>query len=132
VAQVHSVLVRAGREPCLVTGRLAAPWLRPYVSGYSAFRAGAGAAGRRVLPLSLIVVIVDFAGHGALVTGARDTAQVLEDAGWRHGVAFGLTPAGARAVLGPPMRELAGAIVPLAGLLGSRAGRHGSLSSTTC
>jgi hypothetical protein len=72
MAQVHSVLVRAGREPCAVTGRLAAPRLRPYVAGYSAFRAGAGAAGRRVLPLSLAVVVVDFAGLGALVSGPRD------------------------------------------------------------
>ena len=38
MAQVHSVLVRAGREPCAVTGRLAAPWLRRHVAGYSAFR----------------------------------------------------------------------------------------------
>jgi AraC-like DNA-binding protein len=121
MAQVHSVLLRAGRGPCAVTGRLAAPRLRPYVAGYSAFRAGAQAAGRRVLALSLVTVVVDFAGAGALVSGPRDTALVLEDAAWRSGVAIGLTPAGARAVLGPPMRELAGAIVPLDGLLGSRA-----------
>jgi AraC-like DNA-binding protein len=122
VAQVHSVLVRAGQQPCAVTGRLAAPRLRPYVAGYSAFRAGAGAAGRRVLPLSLAVVVVDLAGTGALVSGPRDTPLVQEQAGWRHGVAVGLTPAGARAVLGLPARELAGAVVPLDSLPGSRAG----------
>lgn len=123
MAQVHSVLLRAGREPCAVTGRPAAPWLRPYVAGYSAFRAGPGAAaGRRVLALSLVTVVVDLAGPGALVSGPRDTALVLEDAAWRDGVAIGLTPAGARAVLGPPMRELTGAVVPLEGPLGSRAG----------
>jgi AraC-like DNA-binding protein len=124
MAQVHSVLLRAGQEPCAVTGRPAAPPLRPYVAGYSAFRAGAGvAAGRRMLALSLVTVIVDVAGPAALVSGQRDTALELEDAGWRSGVAIGLTPAGARAVLGPPMRELAGAVVPLDGLLGSRAGQ---------
>jgi AraC-like DNA-binding protein len=122
MAQVHSVLVRAGREPCAVTGRLAASRLRPYVAGYSAFRAGAGAAGRRVLPLSLAVVVVDFAGLEALVSGPRDTPLVQEEAGWRQGIAVGLTPAGARAVLGLPVRELARAVVPLDGLPGSRAG----------
>jgi hypothetical protein len=55
-----------------------------------------------MLPLSFVVVVVDFAGRGALVTGARGTAMVDDGAGWRHGVAIGLTPAGARAVLGPP------------------------------
>lgn len=48
MTQVRSVLVRAGSEPCAVLGRLAAPWLRPYV-----------------------------AGSGALVTGARSTALVV-------------------------------------------------------
>lgn len=122
MTQVHSVVVRAGSEPCASLGRLAAPWLRPYVAGYSAFRAGAGAAGRRVLPLSLTAVIIDLAGAEALVTGVRDTAVEQEDAGWRQGVAIGLTPAGTRAVLGLPMRELTGVIVPLAALLGRRAG----------
>lgn len=121
MAQVHSVLVRAGREPCAVTGRLAAPRLREHVAGYSAFRSGAGAAGRRVLPLSLVVVVVDLAGRGALVSGPRGTAAVLEETGWRQGVAIGLTPDGVQALLGLPMRDLAGAIVALADLLGSRA-----------
>jgi AraC-like DNA-binding protein len=73
-----------------------------------------------VLPVSLTAVIIDLAGAGALVTGVRDTALV-EDADWRQGVAVGLTPAGTRAVLGPPMRELTGEIVPLASLLGRKA-----------
>jgi AraC-like DNA-binding protein len=120
VAQVHSVLVRAGREPCAVTGRPAAPCLRPYVAGYSAFVTGTGAAGRRLLPLGHAVVIVDFWGQGALATGPRDGALV-QDAAWQQGVAFGLTPTGVRAVLGPPMRELTGAVIPLGDLLGARA-----------
>jgi AraC-like DNA-binding protein len=122
MAQVHSVLRQAGREPCAVAGRPAALRLRPYVTGYSAFAAGAGAAGRRLLPLSLTVVIVDFADLEALVTGPRGTALVPGDAGWLHGVAIGLTPAGVRALLGAPMRELAGAVLPLVSVLGSRAG----------
>jgi AraC-like DNA-binding protein len=126
MAQVHSVVMRAGSEPCAALGRLAAPWLGPYAAGYSAFRAGPGAAGRRVLPLSLTAVIIDLAGAEALVTGVRGTAVVQEDAGWRQGVAIGLTPAGTRAVLGPPMRELTGQIVPLASLLGRRAGELAS------
>jgi AraC-like DNA-binding protein len=121
VAQVHSILVRAGREPCAVTGRLAAPHLRQHVAGYSAFRSGSDAAGRRVLPLSLVVLIVDLAGMKALVSGPHDTAVALEETGWRQGVAIGLTPDGVQAILGLPMRDLAGTIVPLADVLGSRA-----------
>jgi AraC-like DNA-binding protein len=121
MAQVHSVLVRAGSEPCAALGRLAAPWLRPYVAGYSAFRAGTKAAGRRLLPLNLTAVIIDLAGAEALVTGVRAAALVRQEAGWRQGVVIGLTPAGTRALLGPPMRELTGEIVPLASLLGRRA-----------
>ena len=121
MAQVHSVLVRAGQEPCAVTGRLAAPRLRRHVTGYSAFRSGMGAEGRRVLPLSLVVVIVDLADMTALVSGPRDAPVALEETGWRHGVAIGLTPDGVQAVLGLPMRDLAGTIVALPDLLGSRA-----------
>src|SRR6185437_1194216 len=122
MAQVHSVLLRAGREPCAVTGRLAAPRLRRYVAGYSAFRTGAEAPGRRMLPLSVATVVVDFAGLGVLVSGPRGTPLVGEETDWRQGVAVGLTPAGVRAVLGLPVRELAGAVIPLDGLPGSRAG----------
>jgi AraC-like DNA-binding protein len=122
MAQVHSVPVRAGREPCAVTGRPAAPRLRLYVAGYSAFRTGAEAAGRRVLPLSVATVVVDLGGSGVLVSGPRGTPLMQEEADWRQGVAVGLTPAGVRAVLGLPVRELAGAVIPLDGLPGSRAG----------
>ncbi|TDC84792.1 AraC family transcriptional regulator, partial [Actinomadura sp. 7K507] len=55
MAQVHSVLVRAGNERCASAARLPAPRLRPYVAGYGAFRAGTpGDAQRRVLPLNLV------------------------------------------------------------------------------
>jgi AraC-like DNA-binding protein len=75
-----------------------------------------------VLPLSLAVIMVDFVGLGALVSGPRDTPLVQEETGWRQGVAIGLTPTGARAVLGPPMCELTGAVIPLDDLSGARAG----------
>jgi AraC-like DNA-binding protein len=74
----------------------------------------------------MVVVVVDFAGRGALVSGPRDAALPLEETGWRHGVAIGLTPDGVRAVLGLPMCELTGALAPLADLLGSRAGELAS------
>lgn len=47
---------------------------------------------------------------------------VEEETRWREGVAIGLTPTGARAVLGLPMRELAGAVIPLDALPGSQTG----------
>ncbi|TDD26898.1 helix-turn-helix domain-containing protein [Actinomadura sp. KC06] len=124
MGQVHSVLVRVGAEPCASVVRLAAPWLRPYVAGYGGFRAGAAAdvACRRVLPLNLVTLIVDFEGCGSLAFGARGAPEVCEEAGWRRGVTVGLTPAGARAVFGVPMRVLTGTVGPLDDLLGRRAG----------
>ncbi|HTU76908.1 MAG TPA: hypothetical protein VMG38_25640 [Trebonia sp.] len=59
MGQVHSVLVRTSGKPRAVAERLAAPWLRPYVVGYCAFRTGPQAAGWRVLPLALVVVVVE-------------------------------------------------------------------------
>jgi AraC-like DNA-binding protein len=101
---------------------MAAPRLRPYIAGYSAFRAGAESAGRRMLALSLAVVVVDFAGRGPLVSGPRDTPLVQEETNWRQGIAIGLTPAGVRAVLGLPMRELTGAVIPIDSLPRAQAG----------
>jgi AraC-like DNA-binding protein len=66
--------------------------------------------------------VIDLTGLGALVSGPRDTPLVQEQAAWQQGVAVGLTPAGAQAVLGLPVRELAGAVAPLDSLPGSRAG----------
>lgn len=119
MAQVHSVLVRAGTEPCATRARPAAPRLRPLVAGYGAFRIGtAGPAPRRVLPLTLVTVIVDLAGQRPLVFGARGAPLVHEGAFWERGVTVGLTPAGARALFGAPMCALTGAVVMLDDLLG--------------
>ncbi|MFI0481843.1 helix-turn-helix domain-containing protein [Actinomadura sp. 9N215] len=123
MGHVHSVLVRVGADRCAATARLAAPWLRPYVAGYGAFRTGttADAAQRRVLPLNLVTLIVDFDGCGSLAFGPRGTPEVREGACWLSGVTIGLTPAGARGLLGVPMRVLTGTAVDLDGLLGRRA-----------
>ncbi|TYK43756.1 AraC family transcriptional regulator [Actinomadura decatromicini] len=119
MGQVHSVLVRAGAEPCATRARPAAPRLRPFAAGYGAFRIGtAGPAPRRVLPLNLVTVIVDLAGRGALVFGARGAPLVHAGASWERGVTVGLTPAGVRALFGTPMSALTGAVVPLDDLLG--------------
>jgi AraC-like DNA-binding protein len=124
VMHVHSVSAELDPRPCESVVRLPHPRLRPFVAGYAGFRTRSGLpVARRVLPLNLTTLIIDFAGPGRLVTGPRSTPVVCEEAGWRHGVAVGLTPAGVAALLGVPMRELAGATVPLADLLGPRAAR---------
>jgi AraC-like DNA-binding protein len=120
-AQVHSVLVRLPAEPCATRARRPAPHLRPYVVGYGAFRAG-DPGRRRVLPLSLITVVVDLDRPVPLLFGGRDTPMIHAGAGWRRGVAIGLTIAGARALLGTPMGPLTGMTVPLDDLLGRRSG----------
>jgi AraC-like DNA-binding protein len=122
VMQVHSVQVDPG--PCATIISLPQPRLRPYVVGYAGFRARPeGALRRRLLPLNLTTMIIDFAGPGRLVTGPRSTPAVFEEAAWRHGVAVGLTPAGVSALLRMPMSELAGTTAPLPDLLGRRAVR---------
>lgn len=125
---VHSLSAQAGPRPCeTITGRPRQA-LRPYVAGYAGFRAGpTGPLRRRVLPFNLTTLVIDFAGRGSVVSGPRSTPLVYERTAWRHGVSIGLTPAGVSAYLGMPMRELAGAIVPLEDLLGHRAERLADL-----
>lgn len=102
--------------------RPAHPALRPYVLGYSGFRARLeGPLRRRVLPMNAVTVIVDFAGPGSWITGLRSVHSVHELAEWRHGVALGLTPAGVRTLLGVPLPELVGLTVGPEALLGRRA-----------
>ena len=128
VAQVHSVLVRAGLEPCAVTGRRAAPRLRPYVAGYSAFMTGTGAAGRRLLPLGHAVVIVDFGGQGALATSPTGRS-----AGAGRGLAAGgrLRADANRGAGGSRAADARadGAVIPLSDLLGARADELTGLAS---
>lgn len=119
VAHLHSVPARPQREPCETFSGWAHPRLRPYVLGYAGFRSGDGAAlAHRVLPVNSTTVILDYAAGGRVVTGPRRDPAVFEGTRWGHGVSVGLTPLGVSALLGVPMRELAGAAVPLADLLG--------------
>lgn len=120
---IHSLAAQRLAVPCEASIRLPQPRLRPYVLGYSGFHTGAGPPlRRRILPLNLATLIIDFADAGAVVTGPRSVPVVHETA-WRYGISIGLTPAGVSALLGPPMRELVGMTVPLADLLGRRAAR---------
>jgi AraC-like DNA-binding protein len=121
MVQIHSAPADAGAGPCRAVARLPEPRLRPFVSGYSGFRTRPGPSRRRFFPLAQTTVIIDFAGPARLVTGPRAIPTLYED-GWRHGVAFGLTPAGVFALLGMPMAELTGVTGPLEDLLGRRAG----------
>ncbi|XVQ14204.1 helix-turn-helix domain-containing protein [Spirillospora sp. CA-255316] len=124
LAAVHSVSAEIEPVPCETITRSARPALRPYVAGYAGFRSGSGRPPRRrVLPLGLTTLIIDFAGAGRVVTGPRATTVIYEEAGWRHGVSVGLTPAGVRALLGMPTRELTGGIAGLEDVLGHRADR---------
>jgi AraC-like DNA-binding protein len=119
VAHLHSVPARPHPEPCETIGGVPHPRLRPYVLGYAGFRSGDGAAvAHRILPVNSTTMIVDYEAGGRVVTGPRSDPAVFERTRWGHGVSVGLTPMGVSALLGVPMRELAGAAVPLADLLG--------------
>ncbi|WP_106400823.1 helix-turn-helix domain-containing protein [Actinocorallia populi] len=118
--QLHS-FTDAGAAGCEAVVRLPGAWLRPYVVGYSGYRSSSGArdARRRVLALNVTTLIVEFDG-GGYVTGARGGPFVRDGAGWLHGMTIGLTPVGVCALLGMPMRELVGEIVPLDAVFGRR------------
>lgn len=117
-AQIHSVPAEVAAGPCEVAVRAPHPRLRPYVLGFSGFRACAGRPIEHLLlPLAAPTLIVDFDSPSGLVTGARETATSRGETTWGHGVSAGLTPLGAAALFGLPMREVIGA-VPLADLLG--------------
>jgi AraC-like DNA-binding protein len=121
VTYVDSVPAQASPEPCETIASRPHPRLRPYVVGYGGFRSASGAPVRhRVLPFSLVTVIIEFAGSTRLVTGPRSVATVYEQTGWGNGVSIGLTPAGATALLGVPMRALVGGTARLADFLGHR------------
>ncbi|WP_433796720.1 helix-turn-helix transcriptional regulator [Actinoplanes sp. CA-252034] len=111
--RVHSLPVEPQPAPCTTVA--AAPVgadLRRHVLGYGGFRSGDGVALRhRVLPAVAAVLVIDVDSGDAFVTGPR-TRAVLAAERWGHGVTAGLTPAGVATVLGMPMGELAGAIVP--------------------
>ncbi len=102
-----------------------APALRPFIAGYSGYRQADGVAGRhRGLPgphLTLIVTLDDplvVAAHpdprtppgryDALVGGLHTAPALITHDGRQSGIQIGLSPLGARALLGLPAGELAG------------------------
>lgn len=121
LAQIHSLSAVAGGCLEAVPALAAAP-LRRHVLGYSGFRATEeGARLRRILPLNLTTLIIDWTGVPPLLTGPRETGLRYAETGWRNGIAIGLTPVGVRALLGVRQSELTGRIGPLDELLGSGA-----------
>ncbi|MEV5768185.1 helix-turn-helix domain-containing protein [Micromonospora sp. NPDC052213] len=72
------------------------------------------------MPMTLATMIVDFAGPSRVITGPRGDPVVHEQTAWGDGVSVGLTPAGVTALLGVPMREVAGGTFRLADILGHR------------
>jgi AraC-like DNA-binding protein len=135
--QVCSVPFVSGVHAWDHARRPAHPRLQSYVAGYSGYdMVPAGPVVCRMLPTTLLTVAVDFVAprqqlagdteralpHMApLLTGLQGSATVLGHTGRRHGVAIGLTPRGAFALCGVPMRELTGQTVNLNELLGARA-----------
>ncbi len=120
---IHSVPARVPEACCFNTGRPAHPRLRGAVLGYGGFRSGDGRAVRHhLLPLGFVTVIVDFVSGDGLVTGARGRLTGDGDSSWGHGVTVGLSPAGVSELLGVPMRDLTGQIIPLSDVVGTRAG----------
>ncbi|GII57256.1 hypothetical protein Pth03_56450 [Planotetraspora thailandica] len=121
MTSVHSIPAHAQTAPCETVSAPPHPRLRPFVVGYSGFRSGSGSAVRhRVLPVNLTTLVIDVTGASRLVTGPRADFEVHSSAAWREGVAIGLTPAGATAILGVPVRRLLGESIALADVLGPR------------
>jgi AraC-like DNA-binding protein len=84
---------------------------------------------RRMLPFGGVSVLLDLGssdppGRTGLrfpVAGMHDCPIVLTQVGRHCGVGIGLTPAGAYALFGTPMHELANVLVELSDLIGGRA-----------
>ncbi|MBB1151723.1 helix-turn-helix domain-containing protein [Amycolatopsis dendrobii] len=115
------------------------PRLSAHVLGYAGSHySGARTVVRRIAPIDGIKLIIDFenldrrmlAANGAgahreppsPVVGLRTGPLVFEQTGTDHGMVVGLTPLGAHALLGLPLRELP-AYAGFAELLGPRAAR---------
>ncbi|GAB3427999.1 AraC family transcriptional regulator [Flindersiella endophytica] len=106
------------------------PALRPWVSRYLGYHLRTRPGSHRGLPsrnVTFIITLegtVDVAGHGAFPTlagGLHATPVRIDHDGLQHGIQAEFTPLGARALLGLPAGELAGAVVDLGALLGRRA-----------
>jgi methylphosphotriester-DNA--protein-cysteine methyltransferase len=117
--QVHSVPVVAQRSACVLTGRAAHPRLHGQVLGYCLSRSGSGApVAHRLLPLAAVVLVADLDSGVAMITGPRGAATTHGHTTWGRSLTVGFTPAGSGALLGVPMRDLAGLTVPLPDVLG--------------
>lgn len=112
--------------------------LAPLVARYSGYRyEGLPPGTHRGLPSQYLTVVLslgkptrttqpgrhsDPVGFSALAGGMHTRPVLIEHDGDQYGVQLDLTPQGARALLGMPAGELASAVVPLDGLLRTRAG----------
>ncbi|MCO5984892.1 helix-turn-helix domain-containing protein [Actinoallomurus spadix] len=112
------------------------PLLRPYVAGYAGLRVDAARplSGRAVATCA-VTIFLDFTVSVRLittterprrvqashVTGPHDRPVLFEQHSHHRGMAVALTPPGAYALFGVPMRELSNTTVDLADLLGRRA-----------
>ncbi|WP_433169996.1 helix-turn-helix domain-containing protein [Actinoallomurus sp. CA-150999] len=120
-------------EPRMVVAR-PGPALRGHVSGYAGLRVEtARPLNGRAVPTCAVVLFIDFTASVRLittptparvqashVTGLHDGPVLFEQQGHHRGMAVELTPPGAYALFGMPMRELSNTTVDLADLLGRR------------
>ncbi|GII28214.1 AraC family transcriptional regulator [Planotetraspora mira] len=123
----------------IVQWRPAAP-LRPYVTWYTGYReAGMGPGRHRGLPSPYLTLIIALdeplviaahpdprtppAEYGTLVGGLHTTPVLITHDGRQSGIQLSLSPFGARALLGLPSGELAGAVLDAADVVGPFANR---------
>jgi AraC-like DNA-binding protein len=124
-------------EPRMVAAR-PGPALRTHVSAYAGLRVDATRPLRgRAVASCGVTLFIDFAVsvrvvtapgpplrvQASHVTGPHDGPLLFEQHSHHRGMAVELTPLGAHALFGVPMRELSNATVDLADLLGRRAER---------
>jgi AraC-like DNA-binding protein len=121
-------------EPRMLVAR-PGPALSGHVSGYAGLRVpAAGPLRGRAVPTCAVTLFIDFTTSVRLitapepvrvqashVTGPHDRPVLFEQHGHHRGMAVELTPPGAYALFGVPMRELCNVTVELADLLGHRA-----------
>lgn len=102
------------------------PTLSNWVGAYWSYRAAtAGRVARRRIPGGQVTMVIGFEqpvvlndrSHTCFVVGMRDGPFITEQTGLQHGLQVDLTPLGARALFGVPMRQLTNQVVPLADLL---------------
>lgn len=104
------------------------PALRPYVTSYVGFELRGFPAGIHlgtpsrsltlVLSLGDPLDLVGLGRFGALVGGLSSRSVAIDHDGTQHGIQLGLSPLGARAILGRPAAALADEVVALDDLLG--------------